>query len=75
MAAFDEAVKPFIALNRLEPDHPLPLVYYFRSFVQAGRTPNPTAVRGLERAAELAPFDLGLRFNLLLSGAEDAKAE
>jgi len=64
VAAYRAAVAPFVALNQLENDHPLPLIYYFRSFAESGRRPPETAVQGLERAAELAPFDLGLRLNL-----------
>ena len=64
VAAFRAAVEPFVALNKLENDHPLPLIFYFRSFVESGRQPTANAVQGLERAAELAPFDLGLRMTL-----------
>lgn len=62
--AYGEAVRPFLALNRFENDHPLPLIYFYRSFVDRGEQPTPLAVKGLERAAELAPFDLGLRMTL-----------
>jgi tetratricopeptide (TPR) repeat protein len=62
--AYRAAVEPFVALNKLENDHPLPLIYYFRSYAERGARPPEQAVRGLERATELAPFDLGLRFNL-----------
>ena len=64
VVAYRAAVEPFIALNRLENDHPLPLVYYYRSFVERGTRPPEQAVLGLVRAAELAPFDLGLRLSL-----------
>jgi hypothetical protein len=63
-AAYRAAVAPFVALNRIENDHPLPLLYYYRSFVERGVRPPEQAALGLARAAELAPFDLGLRFNL-----------
>lgn len=63
-AAYREAVAPFLALNKLENDHPLPLMFYFRSFAERGVEPPEQAALGLERAAELAPFDLGLRLNL-----------
>ncbi len=65
-AAYKAAVAPFLALNKIEHDHPLPLVYYFRSFAERGQQPPEQAVRGLERATELAPFDVGLRFNLAI---------
>lgn len=63
-AAYKAARAPFIALNRLENDHPLPLIFFYRSFVQQGQRPNDLAIRGLIRATELAPFDLGLRMTL-----------
>ena len=63
-AAYKTAVQPFIALNKLENDNPLPLIYYFRSFAERGVKPSDQAVLGLMRAAQLAPFDLGLRLNL-----------
>ncbi|MBW8784862.1 MAG: hypothetical protein JF593_09520 [Novosphingobium sp.] len=65
-AAYARARAPFVALNRIENDHPLPLVYYYRSFVEQGTPPTPTAFHGLQRAVELAPFDLGLRMTLAM---------
>ncbi len=61
---FRRARSAFAALNRLENDHPLPLVCYYRSFVQAGQTVPQIAKQGLERASELAPFDLSLRYSV-----------
>lgn len=63
-AAYKKARAPFIALNRIENDHPLPLIYFYRSFVNQGETPPKLALDGLIRAMQLAPFDLGLRMNL-----------
>lgn len=63
-AAYAAARKPFILLNRLENDHPLPLVYFYRSFVEQGKAPSELAMHGLEKAVQLAPFDLGLRMTL-----------
>lgn len=65
-AAYREAIAPFVALNRIENDHPLPLVYFHRSFTARGQKPTDLAEHGLERAAQLAPFDLGLRFEVAL---------
>ena len=61
--AYKKAMTPFTALNKLENDHPFPLIYYFRSFVERGMAPNETARHALERASTLAPFDLGLAFD------------
>jgi hypothetical protein len=63
-AAYQKAVAPFVALNKLENDNPLPLIYYYRSFADRGAKPPAQAVLGLRRAAELAPYDLDLRLNL-----------
>jgi hypothetical protein len=63
-AAYQAAVAPLLALNKIEPDNPLPLLYYFRSFVERGAPPPADAVNGLARAAELAPYDLDLRLGL-----------
>jgi tetratricopeptide (TPR) repeat protein len=72
-AAFTRARAAFVALNRKEPDHPLPLIYFYRSFVEQGRTPPDIAVQGLERASELAPFDFGLRMNLARQMLRDGR--
>ena len=74
-AAFDAAMEPFSALNRLENDHPLPLIYYYRSFAGKGQEPNDTARHALERASDLAPFDQGLAMNTALMLAEEGKIE
>jgi tetratricopeptide (TPR) repeat protein len=66
-AAYLRARRAFAALNQLETDHPLPLIYYFRSFVDQGQRPSDLAFDGLARAVELAPFDLGLRMTLAMA--------
>ncbi len=58
--AFSAAMKPFQALNALETDHPLPLIYYYRSFSYRGESAPELARHALERASQLAPFDQGL---------------
>jgi tetratricopeptide (TPR) repeat protein len=63
-AAYKAARAPFIALNRIENDHPLPLIFFYRSFVEQGTQPPSLALDGLIRALELAPFDMDLRMNL-----------
>ncbi|MEP5937266.1 MAG: hypothetical protein ABJ239_02970 [Erythrobacter sp.] len=74
-AAFKAAMQPFTALNRLENDHPLPLIYFYRSYVQGGREPSETARHALERASELAPFDLSLAFNVGIMQASEGKID
>lgn len=63
-AAYKAARAPFVALNRIENDHPIPLMYFFRSYVLQGKTPPPIAIDGLIRAVQVAPFDQGLRMTL-----------
>ncbi|MDG6078767.1 DUF1570 domain-containing protein [Erythrobacter litoralis] len=72
-AAFDAAMKPFTALNRIENDHPLPLIYYYRKFLESGQEPNENARHALERASILAPFDQGLAMNAALMLAGEGK--
>ncbi|WP_228243108.1 DUF1570 domain-containing protein [Porphyrobacter sp. GA68] len=71
--AYKAAMGPFTQLNRLENDHPLPLIYYYRSFTARGMEPTETARHALERAAELAPFDQGLWFEAGLMQASEGK--
>lgn len=63
-AAYQRARSAFVALNRRENDHPIPLFYFFRSYTDQGAAPSPVAVKGLIRAVELAPFDSELRMTL-----------
>ena len=52
----------FIKANKLENDHPIPLLQYYVSYLAAGAPPTKVAVSGLEWAMELAPFDASLRW-------------
>ena len=62
--AFAAARQPFLQLNRLENDHPLPLIYFYLSFQLQEKPPSENALTGLRRAAQLAPFDEQLRLML-----------
>jgi tetratricopeptide (TPR) repeat protein len=62
-AAYKAALEPFTLLNGLENDHPLPLMYYYRSFVERNAKPPEAARAALERASQLAPFDSQLQLN------------
>lgn len=74
--AFRAARQPFIEINKLENDHPLPLVYYYLSFAEQSQKPNEVAMAGLRRAVELAPFDMNLRNLLAMQAIRDGnKAE
>ncbi len=72
-AAFERAMKPFTALNRRENNHPLPLIYYYRSYVQRGVEPPENARHALERAAQLAPFDKTLWYNVAVMQMNEGK--
>ena len=72
-AAYDDAMKPFSALNSIENDHPLPLIYYHRSYAQRAMEPPENAKHALERAAQLAPFDKSLWFQVALMQAQEGK--
>jgi Flp pilus assembly protein TadD len=59
--AWKAARKHFISVNKIENDHPIPLVYYYLSFLKQGKEPRKDALDGLEWALELAPYDNGVR--------------
>ncbi|WP_108786703.1 hypothetical protein [Erythrobacter sp. Alg231-14] len=56
-AAYREAMVPLLALNAMEPEHTVPLVYMYRSFAEQDAVPSDDAKAALVRAAQLAPFD------------------
>ena len=64
-ARWKTALKSVTAANRIENDHPIPLIYYYRSFQDRGRKPTPLAVRGLQQALGIAPYDDGLRVSVV----------
>jgi tetratricopeptide (TPR) repeat protein len=74
-AAYLAAREPFLALNKIENDHPLPLIYYNRYFAERGVRPPENAAQALARAAELAPFDYGLRLNLAIQQLHEGEVE
>ncbi len=59
--AWRAARKHFVSVNRIENDNPIPLIYYYRSFIQQGKEPTKAALDGLEWSLELAPYDTGVR--------------
>ena len=72
-AAYKTALQPFLALNAIETDHPIPLIYFHRSFTERGAEPNENARHALERASELAPFDQGLTMSAATMFAQEGK--
>jgi tetratricopeptide (TPR) repeat protein len=61
------------AANRLDPEHPEPLILYYRSFIGAEQPPSDLAKDGLMKAFQLAPFDEGLRLNAASMLIDDGK--
>jgi len=59
--AWKAARRHFVAVNKIENDNPIPLIYFYLSFVQQDKEPPKTALDGLEWALELAPYDASLR--------------
>lgn len=72
-AAFKAAMKPFEALNKVDNDHPLPLIHYYRSFTEQGREPPELARHALERASQVAPFDQQLTYETAMMHAREGK--
>lgn len=61
-AAWTEVRGWWVKVNKIENDHPIPLVQYYLSFIDQGERPSKTAVDGLVWAMWLAPFDASLRW-------------
>jgi tetratricopeptide (TPR) repeat protein len=61
-AAWKDARSWWVKANKVENDHPTPLVQYYLSFIESGEQPSRTAVEGLEWAMNLAPFDAAVRW-------------
>lgn len=70
-----QARNTFVALNKLENDHPIPLIWFFRTYVEQGEQPTKLAIEGLEWALQLAPYDQGLRLNVAQQQIGDNRLE
>lgn len=55
------ARKHFVSVNRIENDHPIPLIHYYLSFLAQDKEPTKAALDGLGWALELAPYDANVR--------------
>lgn len=64
-ASWKTVRKSVTALNKVEPDHPIPLIYYYRSLQGSGKDITELASDGLKRALELAPYDQGVRWQVV----------
>ena len=63
----------FSALNKLEIDHPTPLIFYYRISTKNGQKPSENAKHAIEQALKLAPFDRGLAMNVGKMQAREGK--
>jgi len=52
----------FVKANKVENDHPSPLVHFYLAYLEQGQRPTQNAINGLEWAMRLAPFDPSLRW-------------
>lgn len=64
-AAWKSLRRAITGLNKIEADHPIPLIYYYRSLQGAGQEISELAAHGLERALQLAPYDQGVRWQVV----------
>lgn len=60
-ATWRDVRKPIALANRTNPDDPVPLYIYFKSFIDQGVNPPDIAIQGLERAFLLAPENIETR--------------
>ena len=63
----------FNRANRLDPENPEPLLYFYRTFQGSGGRPTANAIAALHYAAELAPQDLALRMQSARQYMADGK--
>ncbi len=64
-AAWKQVRKAVGVLNKIENDHPIPLTHYYRSLQAQGKDITKNAIDGLEYALELAPYDQGVRWQVV----------
>ncbi len=65
----------FVKANKVENDHPIPLVRFYLSYLEQGESPTRNAVSGLEWAMQLAPFDPSLRWMVVQQMIRDERLE
>lgn len=71
--AWRAARRHFVSVNKIENDHPIPLIYYYRSFLEQDKEPTQAALDGLEWALELAPYDGGVRMMVATQQMHDKR--
>lgn len=65
--------KQFLAINKIENDHPIPLIRYYMTYRESGREPTKNAIEGLEWALTLAPHDQRLRMMVASQQMQDKR--
>ena len=65
----------FVKANKVENDHPIPLVRFYMSYLEQGQPPTRNSVSGLEWAMQLAPFDPALRWMVVQEMIRDERLE
>lgn len=70
-AAWKKVTRAVTALNKIETDHPIPLIYYYRSLQMSGKDISEVAAHGLERALQLAPYDQAVRWQVVQQLVDD----
>ena len=63
----------FIKANRADTNDPMPLVAYYRSWHDEGVEPSATSFRGMERAFEMVPESVEVRFALINAYSNNKK--
>lgn len=63
----------FSRANRLDPDAAEPLMRFYQTFLVAGTSPTPNAVKGLIYAAQLVPQDESLRLMATVQLLRDSR--
>jgi cytochrome c-type biogenesis protein CcmH/NrfG len=71
--AWKAARRHFVSVNKVENDHPIPLIQYYLGFIQQGKEPTQAALDGLEWALELAPYDAGVRMMVASRQMQDKR--
>jgi tetratricopeptide (TPR) repeat protein len=72
-AAWNEVRRRMLAANKADPNDPSPFILFYDSFRAQGIAPTANAVKGLERAFELAPQDRMLRMRMARQFLVDGK--
>lgn len=70
-AVWKKLTRAITALNKIETDHPIPLIYYYRSLQMSGKDISEIAAHGLERALQLAPYDQAVRWQVVQQLMDD----